>query len=54
MSKLQQQHEEKVSKMREHYVDLTVSMLNMKERENLSQSSVGAGGGGGGATNKPK
>ena len=59
MEKLQQHYEDRVAKMREQYVGFTASLLSMKDRENLSQGSVGIGGrggegGGGGATSKTK
>lgn len=51
ISKLQQAHEEKVKKIRDQYVDLTASILKLKDRDRDSGSSgvVGSGPGGAGA-----
>ena len=50
MGMLQQSHEERISKIREQYVDFTASLLkNTGGSSSSSSSSTSAGSGGGGA-----
>lgn len=45
ISKLQQAHDDKVKKIRDQYVDLTASILKLKDRDrDIGASATGSGG----------
>ena len=46
INKMQQTHDDRIAKMREHYVDFTHSILTLKDSTPSSSGQGQAGGGG--------